>query len=231
MTDIAANLREVQARIDRAVLKRGPGEPVRLVAVSKRHPIEAIQAAYAAGQRDFGENYAQELEQKARDLRLACPEIRWHMIGPVQRNKVPKLSRAAMIHTVDRESLVQTLQQHAVKQDRSLECLVQVNPGEAQKSGISEEALPELLDSIAQASQLRCKGLMLIPPKLDAEASQAHFRWLAQLAEQHQARFSTYPAELSMGMSHDYSEAIVAGATMVRVGSAIFGPRPPAPVP
>lgn len=226
MSDIASRLATVRSQIARAVLERGPGPEVRLIAVSKRHPIEAIEAAYLAGARDFGENYAQELEQKANALKDRCPEIRWHMIGPLQRNKVSKVLGRALIHTVDRPSLVEALGSKAKAADLVQPCLVQVNPGEAQKSGIDASGLREILDAIASQSHLQCRGLMVIPPQDSASAGHPHFSWLAGLASSHRARFQGETHELSMGMSGDFHAAILAGATMVRVGTAIFGPRP-----
>lgn len=226
MVDVVANLRGIQSRLADAMQRRGEGPPVRLIAVSKRHSTEAIVAAYDAGQRDFGENYAQELEEKSEALAQRCPEIRWHMIGPLQRNKVPKILGCSMLHTVDRGSLVQALEKRAASAQRTLSCLVQVNPGEAQKSGISEGELPALLETLGAAQHLRCAGLMLIPPNDGPEARRGYFAWLARLGEQHRACFEGENPELSMGMSSDFEDGILAGATLVRVGSAIFGPRP-----
>lgn len=226
MSDVAARLAKVRAQIDEAVLKRGPGAPVRLIAVSKRHSVEAIEAAYHAGARDFGENYVQELEQKAKALKERCPELRWHMIGPVQRNKVSKVIGLGLIHTVDRVSLVESLGRKAQELDLVQECLVQVNPGEAQKSGVLEAELPEILDAIAAQAHLQCRGLMVIPPKDSGKDGHPHFAWLAGLAQTHLSSFAVETPELSMGMSGDFDAAIQAGATMVRVGTAIFGPRP-----
>lgn len=226
MTDIAANLARINAQIVQATQQRGPGPEVRLIAVSKRHPVEAIEIAYAAGQRDFGENYAQELEQKMQALKSRCPGIRWHMIGPVQRNKVPKLLGRVLIHTVDRRPLVRALQTRAEAQGLSQACLVQVNPGEAQKSGIEALFLGEILEEIEDASALECHGLMMIPPNAGPQVSGEHFSWLAKLSDKYREKFHSSNPVLSMGMSNDFSSAILAGSTMVRVGRAIFGPRP-----
>lgn len=226
MSDIAARLATVQSQIDQAVLERGPGARVRLIAVSKRHSIEAIEQAYLAGARDFGENYVQELEQKASALKDRCPEIRWHMVGPLQRNKVSKVLGRALIHTVDRVSLVQDLGRKAQALGVVQPCLVQVNPGEAQKSGVDASELSKLLEAIDEQSHLQCRGLMVIPPRDHASTGYPHFRWLSSLGETHSSRFEGETPELSMGMSGDFHPAILAGATMVRVGTAIFGPRP-----
>lgn len=227
VSEIASRLASVQSQIAQAVLERGPGPQVRLIAVSKRHSVEAIEEAYRAGARDFGENYVQELEQKARALESRCPEIRWHMIGPLQRNKVSKVVGRALIHTVDRRALIESLARRAQAQAVVQDCLVQVNPGEAQKSGIEESYLSEMLDAISAQAQLRCRGLMIIPPQNAAETGHPHFAWLARLAQTHLSKFEGESPELSMGMSGDFHAAILAGATMVRVGTAIFGPRDP----
>lgn len=207
------------------MLERGPGAGVRLIAVSKRHSVEAIEAAYRAGARDFGENYVQELEQKAKALETRCPEIRWHMIGPLQRNKVAKVVGRGLIHTVDRVALIESLGRRAQSAGVVQNCLVQVNPGEAQKAGIEASQLSEILDAISEQSHLRCQGLMMIPPRDSDKTGHPHFAWLAELSRAHRGRFAGQAPELSMGMSGDFHAAILAGATMVRVGTAIFGPR------
>lgn len=226
VSDISVRLAQVQSQIAQAVLERGPGAPVRLIAVSKRHSVEAIEAAYQAGARDFGENYVQELEQKAAALEERCPEIRWHMIGPLQRNKVQKVLGRALIHAVDRASLIEALGRRAEAAGVVQDCLVQVNPGEAQKSGIEEDGLLEVLEQISDHAHLRCQGLMVIPPQDSAKAGHPHFAWLAGLSQRYLGQFANSAPELSMGMSGDFHAAILAGATMVRVGTAIFGPRP-----
>lgn len=225
VSDIASRLAQVQSQIAQAVVERGPGPAVRLIAVSKRHCVDAIEEAYLAGARDFGENYVQELEQKASELKTRCPEIRWHMIGPLQRNKVPKVVGRALIHTVDRLSLIEALGRRAKAQGLIQDCLVQVNPGESQKSGIEESQLSETLGAISSQAHLSCRGLMIIPPQNAGDVGHPHFAWLAGLAQTHLAGFSGESPELSMGMSGDFRPAILAGATMVRVGTAIFGPR------
>lgn len=224
--EISARIAAIQDRMAQAVMRRGPGAPLRLIAVSKRHPAEAIEAAYALGLRDFGENYAQELVQKREALAQRCPEIRWHMIGPLQRNKVAKVLGVSLIQTVDRLSLAQSLGNKAQAQGIEQDCLVQVNPGEAQKAGVDQEGLSELLDAVHGASHLNLRGLMLIPPKGSLAERRVHFEWLRELARREQSRLRLPLLELSMGMSEDFEEAILAGASMIRVGSAIFGPRP-----
>lgn len=229
MSDIEVRLAQVRSQVAQAVLARGPGASVRLIAVSKRHSVESIEQAYHAGVRDFGENYVQELEQKASALEKRCPEIRWHMIGPLQRNKVSKVLGRALIHTVDRVALVQSLGRKAQEAGLQQDCLVQVNPGEAQKSGAAQSLLPEILQAFSEQTHLRCRGLMVIPPKDSAKEGHPYFPWLAELSQTHLSSFVGETPELSMGMSGDFHAAILAGSTMVRVGTAIFGPRPSGP--
>jgi len=242
--EIARNLEQVRTRIARAEARVGrPGGQVHLVAVSKTKPLSDIQAALAAGQLDFGENYAQELRDKRLAAQAAAASdssattelgrLRWHFIGPLQANKAKYVAgHAALVHTVDSEALMRELDRRtaAAGADRQ-DCLVQVNvAGEAQKSGVASADLPALLDAFAGFSHLRCVGLMLIPPNAsDPEANRPHFRALLRLAEAQaglpRANVRWDPLQLSMGMSHDLEVAIEEGATLVRVGTAIFGAR------
>jgi len=222
-------LAAVRQAIARAVARRGDGPPVRLVGVSKRHPSSAIEAAAAAGLEDFGENYAQEL----RDKRAHHPQApwRWHFIGALQRNKAKHVVGCALVHSVDRPALLQALQHAAAARDHVQSVLVQVDvAGEEQKAGIAPGALPDLLEAFAALSHVRCRGLMLIPPQGTPEQTRPHFRALRRLAEAHRhpPRPHVELDELSMGMSADFEVAIEEGATLVRVGTAIFGPRPAA---
>lgn len=227
--DVGARLATVRARIEAAIARRGAGPSVRLVGVSKRQPLSAIEAAATAGLEDFGENYAQELHEK----QAARPDApwRWHFIGALQHNKIRLVAGCALVHTIDRERLLPALESHAAALGRVQDVLVQVNvAGEPGKAGIAPDALPGLLDRFAALPHVRCRGLMLIPPVGDAEATRPHFRALRRLAEAQarRARPGVELHELSMGMSADYEVAIEEGATLVRVGTAIFGERPPA---
>lgn len=223
--DIAARLRDVRDAVDDAAARAG--RDVTLVAVSKRHPPEAIRAAYEAGQRDFGENYAQELRDKRAAL-ADLDDLRWHYIGALQSNKVKYVVGTALVQTVDRASIVSALDARALREGVQQAVLVEVNLGEDQKAGALPSAVPELLDAFAPCEALRCVGLMVIPPAGDPEATRPHFRALAELS--HTLRGTPRPRvelnQLSMGMSSDYAVAIEEGATIVRVGTAIFGPRP-----
>lgn len=223
---IARNLEAVRARLAAAArsANRDPAS-IQLVAVSKRKPVEAIRAAYEAGQRDFGENYSQELVAKAAEL-AEREEIRWHHIGHVQRNKVKQLlPHVHLLHAVDRAKLVAELDKRAHTAERRVPVLVQVNiAGEDTKSGCAPDQLGALLSTLRQAERVRAVGLMTMPPYLeDPEQVRPVFRRLRELRDEH-GGVAELP-ELSMGMSHDYAVAIEEGATIVRVGTAIFGAR------
>jgi pyridoxal phosphate enzyme (YggS family) len=220
---LALRFAALKQRIAEAA-SRGEGQPVRLVAVSKRQSIAAIEEAYAAGQRDFAENYAQELRDKR--AALADHDIVWHAIGPVQSNKIKLVLGCAWIHTIDRTSVLDELDRRAAPEVQSV--LVQVNvAGEPGKSGVAPSDVPALLDRIAALPHVRCDGLMLIPPLADPEATRPHFRALRRLRDElaRVARPRVDLRELSMGMSDDFEVAAEEGATMVRIGTALFGPR------
>jgi PLP dependent protein len=222
VSDIAQRLAAVQARVARACARAGrEAHDVRLIAVSKKHSVEAMRAAYAAGQRDFGENYVQELTHKAR-LLAELPDLRLHFIGRLQRNKVKDVLRArAVIGTLDSIALAQAVAERAEQVGARAEVLVQVNVGdEPQKAGVAPSALAELVAAVGGLSSVSLLGLFAIPPAGDdPQAARPYFRLLRELAQQHGLR------ELSMGMSDDFEIAIEEGATSVRVGTAIFGPR------
>ncbi len=226
--DIRANLKDVLARIERARERAGREEgSVTLVAVSKRHSVEAIRAAYDAGQRDFGENYAQEQRDKAEQL-ADLQDIRWHFIGHLQRNKAKFVApSSSLVETVDSVRLVVELSRQAIRAERVVPCLAQVNVGgEDQKSGCEPEETAELLSAVEKTEGLTLEGLMTIPPwDLAAEETRRYFAALAQLRVEHGGP-ERLP-QLSMGMSHDFEVAIEEGATLVRVGTAIFGQRAP----
>jgi PLP dependent protein len=212
---------------------------VRLVAVSKRKSTDAMREAYRAGQRDFGENYAQELTRKALEL-SDIDDLRLHMIGHLQRNKVKGvLEAASALHTVDSVRLAQELGARASSfqppkvrwfeaasvADGRFPVFVEVNiGGEGQKSGCAPAELPDIARAIESHDALRLIGLMTVPPHTeDPAGSLPYFERLVQLRDQYggPARFP----ELSLGMTHDLEQAVAAGATVVRVGTAIFGPR------
>lgn len=216
---IEAALRETHERIAKAAALAGRDPAtIRLVAVSKTKPASAIREAYAAGQRDFGENYAQELAEKAAEL-ADLTELRWHFIGNLQSNKAKLVAPVAtMVQTVDSVSLASALARR-LPDGKTLDVLVEVNVGgEVQKHGVTADDLPALVAGIAAEPRLRLRGLMTVPPS-DLGAAAAAFEELSWLRARH------HLAELSMGMSADLELAIEAGATIVRVGSAIFGHR------
>jgi len=220
--EVEAALQQVRARIEAACRVAGrPAESVCLVAVSKTHPAEAIRAAYEAGQRDFGESYAQELADKAPAL-ADLPELRWHFLGPLQRNKAKVVAHyACTVHALESFRVASALSVAAHAAARTLSACVQVNvSGEPSKHGVTPSELPALLAEARSLEHLRVAGLMTLPPP-EPDAARAAFRELAALARSHGL------AELSMGMSDDLEIAIAEGATHVRVGTAIFGSRPP----
>jgi len=226
---VADTLAAVRARIQRAcaISGRAPAA-VRLVAVSKLHPAALVAEAAASGQTVFGENYVQELVDKA--AQLPCP-VEWHMIGHLQSNKVKYLPGiVSMIHTVDRLSLAQEIdRQWRTKLAVPCDILVQVNvSGEATKSGTTRTEALALVRAIAPLPNVRIRGLMTMPPFFDdPESARPYFKELRLLADQ--IRSAEIPGvemtELSMGMSGDFEVAIEEGATLVRVGTAIFGER------
>jgi pyridoxal phosphate enzyme (YggS family) len=220
LRDIAHSLTEIRARIEAATREAGrvPGS-AQLVAVSKTNPVEAVEAALAAGQRLFGENRVQEAAGKFPGLRAAWPDLRLRIIGPLQTNKAREAVRLAdVIETLDRPKLALALAEAMAKEGRRPEVLIQVNTGEEpQKAGILPAEADAFIRQCRETYYLPVTGLMCIPP---AEGDPApHFSLLAQLAARHGL------AILSMGMSGDFETAIRHGATHVRVGSAIFGVR------
>jgi pyridoxal phosphate enzyme (YggS family) len=223
---VTEQLLEVRRRIERAAREasRDPSS-VALLAVSKGHPAARLREAYAAGQRLFGENYAQELLAKAREL-ADLEDLGFHFIGHLQRNKVKDVVRAArVIETVDRIELATEIDKRSTS---SIDVLLEVNVGgEAQKAGCAPDAVAGLLRAVSALSNLRVIGLMTIPPADDdPEASRPHFARLRTLAAELRAGGLDPGPHLSMGMSHDFEIAIAEGATLVRVGTAIFGTRP-----
>jgi len=221
-THIAANLEDIRAHIAAAAAARTADRSagdVTLVAVAKTHPAEAVEAALAAGQSVFGENRVQEAQAKYPELQRAHPQLRLHLIGPLQTNKVKDaVTLFDVIQTVDREKLARALATEMTRQDRRLELFVQVNIGEEpQKAGIAPRDADAFIRFCRDELGLSLAGLMCIPP---AEVQPApYFALLREIARRNGL------AGLSMGMSGDYESAIRLGATLVRVGTAIFGAR------
>jgi PLP dependent protein len=222
MLDIGAHLQAVQERVAAACARasRKPGD-VLLIGVSKTVEIERIRLAIEAGVPALGENRVQEAKDKIERLGRPVP---WHLIGSLQTNKAKDAARLFdWIQSVDRVELAQELDRRAHQAERVVRVLVQVNVGEEpQKGGVQPAELKRLLDAITGLKGLEVRGLMCIPPATDShEASRRWFRRLREL------RDAVGLEHCSMGMSGDFEVAIEEGATMVRVGTAIFGPRPP----
>lgn len=225
---IAANLAAIHERIGATCRNCGRNpDQVRLVAVSKKKPAADIEAAIAAGHALFGESYVQEFAAKIGEVKSPAE---WHFIGALQRNKVKYLrGKVAMIHSVDRLSLAREIDRQWGRDAACVDILIQVNLGdEASKSGTTVEQAIELVRQVALLRHVRIKGLMALPPWYDdPERVRPYFRQLRQLAEQIDAMelAGVSMGELSMGMSHDFEVAIEEGATLVRIGTAIFGAR------
>jgi pyridoxal phosphate enzyme (YggS family) len=218
-TTIAGNLRQVRDKIAGAAIKAGRRpEDVTLVAVSKTKPIEAVQAALAAGQTVFGENRVQEAAEKFPSLR-GSHQFNLHLIGGLQTNKARDAVRLAdVIETLDRPKLADALAAATAKEGRRPSFLIEVNTGgEAQKSGVPRDAADAFIEDCKGRFGDQLSGLMCIPPH--GEDPRPHFTWLADRAARHGLKV------VSMGMSADYEIAIACGATLVRVGTAVFGGR------
>jgi pyridoxal phosphate enzyme (YggS family) len=229
---LRARVEEVRRRIETCAARAGrdPRE-VTFVAVSKTHPASLVREAAAAGLSDFGENRVQEAEEKIGELKSEAPAVRWHLIGHLQANKARRAVRLFdLIHTVDSPSLVERLERVCEDEGReTLDVLLQIDlAGEATKSGARESELPALVGSLDGCVRVRCRGLMTLPPFFDdAELARPYFRRLRALRDGLRSRgvFGEDAGKLSMGMSHDFEAAIEEGATLVRVGTAIFGER------
>lgn len=225
---IAENLKRISDRICSTAERAGrEAGSVRLVAVSKTQSSEAVKAALEAGQQVFGENYVQEFLEKSRNL----PEnVEWHFIGSLQSNKVKYIAGlTSLIHSVDRLSLAREIDRQWEKIGKRCDILLQVNiSGEATKSGTTSEDLLQLAQQLSLLPHVRVRGLMTMPPFFDEpERARPYFRELKRLSEELAAKKipGITMEELSMGMSGDFEVAIEEGATLVRVGSAIFGER------
>ena len=217
--DYAKRIQALRADIDRA--RRQRRQAVRLLAVAKTRSAAEVEAAYRAGQTEFGENYVQEA--LAKTTALAQLDIRWHFIGAIKSNKTRDIARHFhWVHTLDRRRIARRL---AAAAQRDIDVCIQVNiDDEAQKAGAAPQDVPALLDDVRGEPRLRLRGLMAIPdPDGDVRAS---FRRTRQLFEALAPQAGEHWDTLSMGMSADYVAAIEEGATIVRIGTAIFGPRP-----
>jgi hypothetical protein len=229
---IAANLHAVRERIARAASRGGRSErDITLVAVSKTHPPERVREAFEAGQLVFGENKVQEGEAKVAALASLRPSgLRWHLVGHLQSNKARKAAGLFdVIHSVDNLDLARKLAAAAGEAGKVQDVLLQVDlAGEATKHGASEEALFPTLEALRGLASLRVQGLMILPPfEDDPERARPYFRRVRELRDRGAKAGLLAGSELSMGMSHDFEVAIEEGATLIRVGTAIFGERKP----
>jgi pyridoxal phosphate enzyme (YggS family) len=230
MVDVAANYRKVIDRISEAALKAGRNpQKIKLLAAGKSQNVETVQAAITAGVRLIGENYVQEAESKRQVISEA---VEWHMIGHLQRNKVKAaLNTFDLIQSLDSVALALELDKEGRRNGKTVRTLIEINLGdEHSKSGIGQDKVAELVKRVSELSHLQVEGLMAVPPfKENPEESRPHFCALREL--QVEAQGWKIPNgsfnELSMGMTHDYPIAIEEGATIVRIGTALFGPRKP----
>lgn len=226
MSPIAQNLKEVRDAIAAACLKVGrQPEEVRLVAVSKTVDLERIREAVAAGQTIFGENYLQEAQAKIEAL---GQKVSWHLVGHLQTKKAKAaVALFDLIHAVDRSKLARALEAAASQAGKIQDILIQVNQGgEDTKSGVAPEATMELVQEVIELPHLRLIGLMTMPPWLaDPEDVRPYFRALRELRDRLREQSGLPLTELSMGMSGDFAVAVEEGATLVRVGTSIFGHR------
>ena len=223
-------IKDVYRRISSAVIRSGRNPfDVRLIAVTKTVPIEGIKAAADLGLRVFGENRVQEAQEKIAACRSQCPDcaIEWHMIGHLQKNKAKAAVRLfELIHSLDSLDLAGSLNKHAEEAGKVQRVLIEVKLSpEDSKYGVARENLMSLLESVSGMKNLKLEGLMTVPPFSDnPEAARPYFRNLRYLRDEAEKKGFRLP-ELSMGMTNDYEVAILEGATMVRIGTGIFGER------
>ena len=225
---LRARLADVRARIERAAGRTGRDPAsIRLVAISKTFPADAVRAAADAGQIDFGENKVQEALEKIE--RTSDLPLRWHLVGHLQSNKAKKTGRFDVIHSIDAALLMAKVDEAARAAGRTIDLLVQVDlAGETTKHGAREAQLIEVFAAARGLLSSRVVGLMLLPPAVDdPEAARPYFKELTSVRDRLLARGvdRSMVEELSMGMSHDFEVAVEEGSTMVRVGTAIFGGR------
>ncbi|PAU77629.1 YggS family pyridoxal phosphate-dependent enzyme [Halomonas salipaludis] len=233
MTEVAIDetLEAARQRLARALDAAGrPPYAAELLAVSKTKPADLIRAAYACGQRAFGENYLQEALDKQQAL-TDLDDIAWHFIGPLQSNKTRQVAEHfAWVHSIEREKVARRLSEQRPADLAPLNVCLQVNiSAEASKAGVSLDALPALAEAVMALPRLQLRGLMAIPaPSDDPQHQREPFARLRHALEDLQARYPEAPLDtLSMGMSDDLEAAVAEGATLVRLGTAIFGQRPP----
>jgi PLP dependent protein len=228
MVDVTANYREIIDRISEAALKAGRNsQEIKLLAATKSQSTDAIRAAIAAGVQLVGENYVQEAEHKRQAI---AEPVEWHMIGHLQRNKVQlALNTFDLVQSLDSTALALALEKEGKKRGKTIRALIEVNLGDEQsKSGLAQDKVVELLKQVGDLAHLRVEGLMAVPPfRENPEEVRPFFIALKNLQMELQCLKipNVMLNELSMGMTHDYPIAVEEGATIVRVGTALFGPR------
>jgi pyridoxal phosphate enzyme (YggS family) len=227
---LSDRLADVRKRIEAAALRSTrSADQITLVAISKTHPPETLKAGLEAGITDLGENRVQEAEEKI--VELGRKAARWHLVGHLQTNKARRaVTLFDVIHSLDSPELAQRLDRMCIEEEKAtLSVLIQIDlGGEESKTGIDPRKLPELLAALGDCKRLRLIGLMTLPPYFEnPDCARPYFKTLRELRDelQQQGHFGERSGELSMGMSHDFEIAIEEGATMVRVGTAIFGER------
>lgn len=223
-SDLGLRVRDVRDRIDAARTRGGHGQTVRLIAVTKTHSAGAIEAAAACGVPDVGENKVQEVLDK---MQVVTADVRWHFIGHLQRNKTKVAPHFSLIHSLDSARLADALQAAAAQHDRVQHVLVQVNvAGEEQKSGVAPDEVEALAAHVAGLSAVRVAGVMCMAPFTDDEGVLRHaFGGARKALDVVRASGHAEAHELSMGMSNDYEVAVQEGATLVRLGTVLFGAR------
>jgi PLP dependent protein len=228
MADVAANYRKLLDKITEAAERAGrQAQDIRLLAAAKSQSVESVRAAIAAGVALIGENYVQEAQEKKQQIAVPAE---WHMIGHLQRNKVKAaVDLFDVIESLDNLALARELDKEGEKRGKTIRAFVEVNlAGEESKTGIAKNELPALLDEIAKLANLSVEGLMIVPPlRQNLSEIRPFFRQLRELRAKVLERkiANVNPTQLSMGMTHDFVVAVEEGATIVRIGTALFGPR------
>ena len=226
MENISSNFEQVKQRINNACIIANRKDTVHLLAVSKRQPVEKVITLYKLGQQHFGESYLQEAEEKIKALKQY--PIQWHFIGPIQSNKTrPIANLFDWIHSVDRLKIARRINEQRSKEKTVVNICLQINiNNEKQKSGFSLVEIEQVVEQIITLKQLKLRGLMAIPMKTnDLSIQRQNFSQLRKTLEQLNKKFAIHMDTLSMGMSNDLEAAVCEGATIVRVGTALFGSR------
>lgn len=224
--DLAERIAEAKDRIENAVRRGGHGQEVTIIGVTKTHGPEAVHAAWEAGLRDVGENKVQEALGKMKELRTVDVPVRWHLIGHLQRNKVKALEHFAMLHALDSSRLADAVCKFGIESGSAMDALVEMNlSGEESKGGFKESELRAEAERLTTLAGIKVRGVMTMA-SFTANESELHHTFAAARSAREVLRDAGHPAdELSMGMSGDYEVAVEEGATMVRLGTTLFGAR------